>query len=397
MLKVSMIVWNDFQNDARVLKEAQTLQAAGYQVTVFALHTPGITQKKETHASGVKVVRVSRSPFLTWRKHKIIRLSAHKVLFSRDILRIIARISTHLHLCVKLLSSKSDIIHAHDVNTLPTAYLAALFTRTSLVYDAHEISTSREGYASFRSLVYYLEKYLMPRAAATITTTDTRAKFFARVYHIAYPLVLQNRPCFIPLQKTSKIRDTLQLSNDWPIVLYQGGLQQGRGLERLIDAAAQIPQAYFVFIGSGRLESVLKQKVADLQLHHVYFIPTVPLQELLYYTVSADIGVQVLENTCLNHYSTDSNKLFEYIMAKLAIIASHFPEISRIIKQYDLGLLVAPDNTDELVRALNTLIHSITLRQYYQHQAGLAALHLDWEGQEKSLVDLYKKLSQNKI
>ena len=43
-----MIVWNEFRNDARVLKEAQTLQAAGYAVTVFALHTPGVTQEKET-------------------------------------------------------------------------------------------------------------------------------------------------------------------------------------------------------------------------------------------------------------------------------------------------------------------------------------------------------------
>ncbi len=63
-----MIVWNDFRNDARVLKEAETLQAAGYSVTVFALHTPGVTEKKQTLASGVKVVRVLRSPLWVFRK-----------------------------------------------------------------------------------------------------------------------------------------------------------------------------------------------------------------------------------------------------------------------------------------------------------------------------------------
>ena len=45
--RISMIVWNEFLNDARVLKEAQTLQQSGYQVSIYALHTPGVTQEHE--------------------------------------------------------------------------------------------------------------------------------------------------------------------------------------------------------------------------------------------------------------------------------------------------------------------------------------------------------------
>lgn len=44
MTRIAMLVWNEFRNDARVLKQAQTLQSAGYLVTVFALHTPGVTR-----------------------------------------------------------------------------------------------------------------------------------------------------------------------------------------------------------------------------------------------------------------------------------------------------------------------------------------------------------------
>lgn len=60
-----MIVWNEFRNDARVLKEAQTLQSAGYQMTVFALHTPGVTLEREVISGGIEVRRVARSPL--WR------------------------------------------------------------------------------------------------------------------------------------------------------------------------------------------------------------------------------------------------------------------------------------------------------------------------------------------
>lgn len=395
MLTVTMVVWNDFQNDARVLKEAETLQQAGYQVIVYALHTPGITKEQETLSSGVKVVRVSRSPFWKSRKKSLsINATATgpigKISLKRRILTIIARLYTHAMLGIKMLQARPDIIHAHDVNTLPTAYLTSIFAPAPLVYDAHEVGTSREGYASFRAFVYYIEKYLMPRMAATITTTATRAKFFTRAYKITKPLILQNQSRFMPLEKTSKIRDTLQLTQDWPIVLYQGGLQQGRGLEHLIAAAAQIQDAYFVFIGWGRLENMLKQKANDLA--HVHFIPKVSLQELPSYTASADIGIQILENTCFNHFSTDSNKLFEYTMAGLPIIASRFPEISGIMQKYDLGLLVEPGDIDALVKALRTLITNPKLRAHYQQQAQQAAQWLNWERQENTLVDLYKNL-----
>lgn len=66
--KVAMIVWNEFLNDARVLKEAQSLQSAGHQVVVHALHTPGVTLEKETLPSGIQVIRVARTPF--WKLHK---------------------------------------------------------------------------------------------------------------------------------------------------------------------------------------------------------------------------------------------------------------------------------------------------------------------------------------
>jgi glycosyltransferase involved in cell wall biosynthesis len=279
------------------------------------------------------------------------------------------------------------------VNTLPTAWIVSALTRSPLVYDAHEISTDREGYASFRSFVGWIEKRLVPRAVATITTTDTRAKFFARAYSIPRPLVLQNRPRLSTVERSQRIREELQLDQQWPIVLYQGGLQQGRGLERLVDAAAQVANAYFVFIGGGRLESVLKDRTRVLKLEsRVHFIPTVSLEDLPYYTASADIGVQPIENTCLNHFSTDSNKLFEYIIAGLPIVASNLPEIRKVVREHHLGLLVQPGSTDELVAALNKLVMDSTLCKHYHLNSLRAAKQLNWEEQEHRLVELYKNL-----
>ncbi len=414
MAQVAMVVWNEFRNDARVLKEAETLCSAGHQVTVHALHTPGVTQEREVLPSGVRVVRVARSPLWIWRKGKggegsrgaqavkaasptasgpIGRLSPIK-----QVLRIVARLWTHAGLLWHLTRCRAQIMHAHDVNTLPTAWLAAVFSGASLVYDAHEISTSREGYSSFRKLVALVEKALMPRANGTITTTVARAKFFARAYGIARPVVLQNRPRRQQVLASNRIRDELGLVRPWPIILYQGGVQQGRGLERLARVAAEVPDAYVVFIGGGRLEASLRSIVAELHLEErVRFIPTVALAELPSYTASADIGVQPIENTCLNHYTTDSNKLFEYVQAGLPVVASDLPEIRRVVREYDLGLLVPPGDSAELAAALRELVAAKNKRQYYAAQSRKASVALSWESQEHELVALYESVLSDPV
>lgn len=394
MLRIAMIVWNEFRNDARVLKQARTLQAAGYQVTVFALHTPGVTCREEVLDDGVHVIRVARS--LRWQTRTAERSPSHGTGAgeqSMPLRRLFSRLWVHAGLLVRIALHRAAVVHAHDVNTLPTAWLAARLSGARLVYDAHEISTSREGYAHFRKGVACVESTLMPRAEGTITTTDIRARFFARAYGIVRPLVLQNRPCLSISPPTQRIREELGLQQPWPIVVYQGGLQQGRGLERLLRVAANLPGAYFVLIGGGRLTQALVTLREVLCLaERVHFIPTVSLANLPSYTASADIGVQPIENTCLNHFTTDSNKLFEYISAGLPVVATDFPEIRKVVSHYSVGELVAAGSDQALHRALARLIDNPSLRQQLACSAKQAARHLNWEQQEHRLVALYQRV-----
>lgn len=399
MSRIAMIVWNEFRNDARVLKEAQTLQGAGHDVTVFALHTPRVTLEHEILEGGIKVSRVARSPFWKLRKAKVSsgqvggNASIGRLSPSRQVLRIVTRLWTHSVLFARIARHRADVVHAHDVNTLPTAWLAAKVSGAKVVYDAHEISTSREGYNSFRRLVGVVEKFLMPRVQGTITTTDARAKFFARAYGIPRPVVLQNRPRLTFTQSSQRIRKQLGLTEAWPIILYQGGLQQGRGLERLVRIAALVPEAYFVLIGGGRLTQPLITLSQELALtDRVHFIPTVSLAELPEYTASADIGVQPIENTCLNHFTTDSNKLFEYLIAGLPIVATDFPEIRRIVRAHDVGLLVREGDDQMLADALKMLVRDPDLRSRLANNARSASISLNWEDQEALLIDLYDRV-----
>jgi len=392
-----MIVWNDFLNDARVLKEAETLQLKGYSVTVHALHAPTGTADLHRLESGIIVSRVAREPFGLVKQldAKNDRRRAYGLL--KIGWRLMTRTLAQLKTLFRVVRSHPDVVHAHDVNTLPIAWFAAKISRAQVVYDAHEISTSREGYSRVRKIVGRIERTLMPRVQGNITTTEARAKFFARAYGVPRPVVLQNRPRVQQVMRSDRIRVELKLDQPWPIIVYQGGIQQGRGLERLARVAADVPNAYFVFIGGGRLDGRLRRIVSELRLEQrVRFIPTVALAELPSYTASGDIGVQPIENTCLNHYTTDSNKLFEYIQAGLPVVASDFPEIRRIVREHDLGVLVPEGDSVALAIALRGLVGDEAKRQYYAAQSRKASATLSWESQEGVLLALYEQVLPNR-
>lgn len=395
-LRVAMLVWNGFRHDARVLNGALTLQRAGYAVTVHALRDREDAPRWETLPSGVQVRRATgalaqRSAGASFRLQP--GAGGRPARMLRAAALVAGRAGVHARWLAALMRQRPAVIHAHDVNTLPTAWLAAALLRVPLVYDAHEISVGREGYESFRPLVAALERRLMPRARATLTTTDLRARCFRRLYGVERPTVLQNRPRRAVVAAGDRIRAALGLRDERPIVLYQGGLQRGRGLFLLLEAAATLPAAHLVLLGGGHLAPDLHAWVAARNLgDRIHFMDAVPLEQLPAYTASADIGVQPIENSCLNHYTTDSNKLFEYVHAGLPVVASELPEIRRVVAGHDLGLLVKPGDTKALTAALNTLIAEPERRKYHAGRAVQAAELLCWEADEHRLLSLYEKV-----
>ncbi len=380
---VAMLVWNTLLHEARVIHEARSLASHGHEVTIHALHAPGLTQRREQAADGLCYHRLGRIPGRRQLEGKS----------NRRPLPLLATAVVQLGMIMRIVRLRPKVVHAHDVNTLAAGWLAARLSGAALVYDAHEISTSRENYRHLRSVVAWLERHLARRADAMITTGRLRAKFFARAYGVPRPLVLQNRPMASQPVRSNRIRERLGIDRQRPIVLYQGSLQTGRGLELIVEAAGDLPEADFVFIGSGRLLGYLKGKVAAAALgDRVHFIPAVPIVELPGYTASADIGLQVIENTCFNHYTTDSNKLFEYLAAGLPMIVSDLPEMASIVRRYQTGRLIVSGDAMALVCAIRELISDEAVRETCRRNALEAAKELSWEAQEPALIGLYCRL-----
>ncbi|HEX7029827.1 MAG TPA: glycosyltransferase [Gammaproteobacteria bacterium] len=392
-----MLLRADFTHNLRVRKQAQSLAAAGWDVTVIALALGGQQAGPEIDPDGFTLWRVQDSLFASGRSRaataaggpasrnapgkrrngavNLARLVLNRLVVMLRMVRVVRRV-------------RPDVVESHNVNTLPAGYVGARVTGAALAYDAHEINIEREGYyAKIRPLIYRVEKFAVPRAALVMSTTDLRSEHYQRTYRLrSKPLVIQNKPRYSAEERNDYLHEACNIPADQRVVLYQGGLQEGRGLHNLVRVAAKVRGATFVFLGNGAQESSLRELARSLRVENVCFHAAVPLESLPSVTASADIGVQVLRNTCLNHYTTDSNKIFEYAMGGLAVVASDFPEIRRIIEAHDYGLLVDPDSVEDIAAAVQRLVDDDALRGRLQANARNSRRALSWESQEEAYL-----------
>jgi glycosyltransferase involved in cell wall biosynthesis len=362
---------------------------AGLDVTVVCTDTSGTLPAAESHPAGFRIRRVRRP-----RPRRMRVVDGHPVIGVPGALWAAVRgLVAQFALALTAYRTRADVYHSADIFQLVATWVVAKLRRRPVVYEAYEISTDREGFQPLVGVVRTVERFIARRVDAMFATTDMRADHFVAAYGIPKPRVLQNRPPYRAPVASNRLRECLAVPGEQPIVLYQGGLQAGRGLFNLVEAAGRLDGAVFVLMGGGSLAEPLRARVSALGLEgRVHVLPPVPADELHAWTCSADVGVQVLENTCLNHYSTDSNKLFEYVMAGLPVVASDFPEIRKVVAGHNLGLLVDPSDVSGIANAIQLLVDDAGARRRFRAHALAAAEQLSWETQVPALLAAYRGL-----
>jgi len=427
--KIGMFVWNHFTNDARVLRECTALAEKGYDVKLIAIHDPKQKDLKKVETrNGFNIVRVNRYPKYILLINKVISKLKRNKVFALPLLVIIGLIfdispliaiililamatiaikgvrafliKTHIFLSMIIEGIKfnADVYHSNDLNTLPQGIICSkILRRRYLVYDSHEVQSSRTGYGK---PAYYIEKTLIKFIDKMIMTNRTRAEYVKELYNIDLPEIVHNYPFYTKndsIENKYDIYTMLDIPRDKPILLYQGGIQVGRGLDKIVEAIDKFNDGITVFIGDGRLKPEIIKMVEERNLNEkVRFLDKVPVDELKYYTANAYLGFQVLNNVCFNHYSACSNKLFEYMMSKVPVVACNFPEIKRVVQEEQIGIVVNSHDPNEIANAVNTMLSDKSLHSMFKENCVTAREKYNWDKEKGNFIRIYDELLYKK-
>lgn len=368
---VSLSVINDLVTDNRVHKVAVSLMKMGFRPVLIGRLLP----ESQSVDREYQTIRMK----LPLRKGPLFYMSYN------------------FRLLFRLLKLKPDVFVSNDLDTLPANYLAAKITRKPLVYDSHEYFTEVPeliGRPVVRSIWKLLEKMLVPGVNAAYTVCESIAEAYRELYSVDFKVVRNLPVCKAAEDTIDPVTRRHRISNHSKVILYQGALNMGRGLEAAIRAMSFLEDAELWIAGDGDITDELKKMVDELSLQEkVKFLGRLPLLELTALTQQADLGISLEEDLGLNYRFALPNKLFDYIQAGVPVLVSNLPEMRRIVETYQIGAIAESHQRKELAGWMKTALFDQEKRKVWMENLPLAARDLCWEKEEKVLRDIYQRFA----
>lgn len=353
-------------------KQAKTLVWAGYDVTLIAQHD------RNEIVDGIRLIALPKP------RNRVTRI-----------------FGLTLWTFILALRHKADIYHFHDPELLPIGILLKLFTRAKVIYDVHEdvpeqILTKHWIPAALRrpiaKLFNIVEKKLSRAIDAIVVATEGIAEKFRGLN----PIVVHNYPDLEMLPIPSNIRKKSKAK----ILVYIGGISKIRGAVEMIQALEYLNPDLDVrleLIGRFDPPSLEKELQKLPGYRWAQFLGFIKPPEVYGRLREADVGLVCLHP--LPRFILGwPVKLFEYMAAKLPVVASNFPLWKQIVEGNECGICVNPLNPKEIAGAIEYLLmHPEEARRMGQNGRRAVEEKYNWNQEARKLLELYKGLIQGHI
>lgn len=297
---------------------------------------------------------------------------------------------------IKYRKEKISIVHCSSIEDLPIGVFFKLFKKSKLIYDPHEIETETVWLKSIKKNWYkIIESCLISFPDYITVVNNSILQWYKHTYKSIKNIeVILNAPLLLNgnsnvINNKSILRSKININEDDILVIYQGALAKERGVQILLDIFSKIKSGkHIIFMGSGKMEEQIK--LYSKKFNNIHYHPLVKIEEVLYYTSGADIGIHLIENTCLNHYYCLPNKVLEYLLSGLPLIVRNYPEMGGLIDKYNCGWKVS-DNYDEIFNLINSISHEDIINK--KENLLKIQQEINWTNEETKLINIYKKLN----
>lgn len=397
MVQIAILTGNHLCNNPRAMKEAAALAAAGHRVTVFgAWLDPALKARDRALAEAAAyefraVIDGTVSGNLAPRIRSKLGSMSHRVMGRENRWQLGY---AYPHLRRAAFAANADLYIAHSEQALAVcAELLGAGRRAGVDMEDWFSQDLPEEARRGRpvAMLGQMERLLLQKGAPRFCTSRAMSAELASVYGCAPPTVIYNSfPWRDRKTLDGKLKDRKDRSRP-SIHWYSQTLGPGRGLEILLQALADVPHD-----GEIHLRGTLASGFGDLLRTHapapwrerIFVHPVVQNDELLSRIAEHDIGFAGELPYCRNKDLTVSNKMFHYLLAGLAIVASGTAGQREIAEKAPGAVSIyKPDDPSALARQLCTLLQSPEMLAAAKSAALRAAEDtFCWEKQEQTLA-----------
>ncbi|MCS3783593.1 glycosyltransferase family 4 protein [Salinibacter ruber] len=361
--------------DNRVFyREARSLQGAGHDVTLIAIHPESCVKE------GIRIVGLPAVP--RWQRPKL-----------------------WIEIVRKALALNADVYHFHDPELLVVAPVIRAITGSPTIYDCHEV------YADFIRVKDYmspilrypiaevfrvLEPLLARLQSALIFSDNAIARSFKSID--CPKKTLFNFPARFLIEEGKQA--TIDLDDRPPTIVHLGGHERSRGTRLMIDAFAEIRQrmsdAHLRLVGHyvpEELETEVRNHIRRRGLENDVTIEgRVPFEEIGAYLTEASVG-WVPFQPCVKYDLNIPTKLFEYMAYGLPIVSSHLQSTEPFVVDGENGFLVEATSPEAHADAHTWLLkNSDKAQSMGKHGQRLVDEQFNWDRMEERLLSLYDEL-----
>ena len=350
--RICLVTAAHLSGNPRMVKEADTLAAAGFTVDVVALDVAPRLRELD------RAIRQRAA----WR----IRLVTRGSLFSYALRTLLQRLgrfllgtfgvggrrmasAAHHRLTGKLAKAaretRADLYIAHNLAALPAAAWAARKTSALLGFDAEDFHTEEltleqrnAGDQRARALI---EQEFLPQCSHLAASAPLIARAYADRYRVAMQPILNVFPLSQAPEVPTPLEQTLRRSMYW----FSQTIGPFRGLEEILGCFGQMREPITLYLRgnvANGYDRELERIASQLGMAgHLRFLAPADPDELPRLASPYQLGLAVEPGSSPNNSMALSNKIFTYLLAGIPVLLSRTPAQEQLAKELgDAALLI---------------------------------------------------------
>ena len=286
----------------------------------------------------------------------------------------------------KIINNQYKLLIVEDLFLLPLAF--ACKSNAKVLFDAREYyPRQREESLMFRIFEKPLRTRLcrdyLIKCDKVITVSNGLADEYFREFSV-HAEVIRSTPFLSDFSPKAPRKDNIRL-------VHHGASHENRGLENMIYLMRHLDKRFTLDLFLTPDNDYLKYlKMISQDDPRITFQEPVPFDLILPTLSKYDIGIIFYISNTFNIMHCLPNKFFEFIQARLMLLISPLPEMSKIVREYDCGIVAGNCDFSMVANILNNI--SADEIMIYKNNSNIAAAELNWECERMKFCSIINSL-----